>query len=260
MQTVRVGSWEELVQRLWAGSWRSELRRHRPSFAFRGMSASDDLRTSLMRMGEGYWRVEGPMLRAFRKYARGEGSGFHSLWDWLSLAQHHGLPTRLLDWTHSPFVAMHFATCGQADSDGVIWRVDYRRTNARLPKALKRVLAAEEADVFTAEMLERAVTSLSALEALSRRPFALFFEPPSLDARIVNQFALFSLMSNARARMDEWFEASRDQPAMRIVIPARVKGQVRDLLDQGNVNERVLFPGLDGLSEYLKRYYAPATD
>ena len=260
MQTIRVANWEELVQQLWAGSWRADLRRNRPSFAFRGMSATDDLRTSLMRMGAGYWRVEGPMLRAFRKYARGEGGSLSSLWDWLSLAQHHGLPTRLLDWTHSPFVAMHFATCGRPEQDGVIWRVDYRRTNARLPKVLKRVLAGEEADVFTAEMLEHAVASLDALEGLSRRPFALFFEPPSLDARIVNQFALFSLMSSARARMDEWFEASRDEVAIRVVIPAQVKRQVRDLLDQGNVNERVLFPGLDGLSQYLKRYYLPAGD
>jgi hypothetical protein len=77
-----------------------------------------------------------------------------------------------------------------------------------------------------------------------------------LNERIVNQYSLFSLMSRPEARLDEWLE-SKPELARRVVIPAELKWEVRDKLDQSNVTERVLFPGLDGLSRWLARYYAP---
>jgi hypothetical protein len=43
----------------------------------------------------------------------------------------------------------------------------------------------------------------------------------------------------------------------QIVVPAELKWEVRDKLDQANINERTLFPGLDGLSRWLERYYLP---
>ena len=84
----------------------------------------------------------------------------------------------------------------------------------------------------------------------------MFLEPPSLNERIVNQYALFSLMSRAEARLDAWLE-QRPHLVRKVVVPAELKWEVRDKLDQANVTERVLFPGLDGLSRWLKRYYLP---
>jgi len=72
----------------------------------------------------------------------------------------------------------------------------------------------------------------------------------------VNQYAAFSLMNDAGARLDEWLE-QRPEVYKRVVVPARLKWEIRDKLDQANITERMLFPGLDGLSLWLARYYAP---
>jgi hypothetical protein len=74
----------------------------------------------------------------------------------------------------------------------------------------------------------------------------------------VNQYALFSVVSPAEARLDDWLEQHPDLGG-RILIPAELKWEVRDKLDQANITERVLFPGLDGISRWLARYYTPRT-
>src|SRR5512138_2523553 len=99
-----------------------------------------------------------------------------------------------------------------------------------------------------------AFKSLREFDALSREPFVVFLEPPAVDRRILNQLALFSLMSSPSAMLDDWV-ANHPDLCRRVVIPARLKWEIRDKLDQANVNERVLFPGLDGLSRWLTRYY-----
>jgi hypothetical protein len=142
------------------------------------------------------------------------------------------------------------------DEDGVVWIVDYVKAAARLPAALREILDEEGSNTFTAEMLDRAAGSLPELDALAVDEFVVFYEPPSLDPRIANQFAAFSFMSSAAARLDHWLEA-HPELVRRIVVPAGLKGEVRDKLDQANVTERVLFPGLDGLARWLRRHYSP---
>jgi hypothetical protein len=70
----------------------------------------------------------------------------------------------------------------------------------------------------------------------------------------VNQFALFSLPSRASLALETLLESQPDSYAC-IIIPANLKWEVRDKLDQVNITERVLFPGLDGLCDWLKRYF-----
>jgi FRG domain len=259
MEDLRVNSWVELNERLYEGSWNESLNRFRSAFAFRGESNSAyTLKTSLARLTPAPEKIEGHLLRNFRKYALRDAVPDDSVWNWLAVAQHHGLPTRLLDWTYSPFVALHFATVAleNFDVDGVIWCVDFVKSNQLLPTALREVIEQEGSDAFTVDMLSRIAGSIPEFDRLAHDEFVLFIEPPSLDARIVNQFALFSMMSSARSRLDHWLEAHPDL-FRKIIIPSELKWEVRDKLDQANISERVLFPGLDGLSSWLKRYYTP---
>jgi FRG domain len=251
---IRPSSWMELLEEFFTESWRPELRRFRSQFAFRGRNdAAEDLSTSLQRLG-GDAAIEGHLLRNFRKYAQPEAVPFDSVWNWLALAQHHGLPTRLLDWTYSPFVALHFATAdvSRYARDGIVWMVDYVSAQREAPERLLAALRDEGMDVFTAELLATVAPGRRELEELG--DFVVFLEPPSINPRIVNQYALFSLMSRADARLDDWL-AERPALVRRVIVPAELKWEARDKLDQANVTERVLFPGLDGLSRWLGRYY-----
>src|SRR3954471_17176182 len=194
--------------------------------------------SSLVRLSDDYRQLERHLIRNFRKYAHREAPG-PTMWDWLSLAQHHGLPTRLLDWTFSPFVALHFATASWPEDDAVLLAVDCDGVHELVPPTLREPLGRESALVFTTEMLAGCPHHLDEFDDIGRdeEPFALFFEPPSLDERIVNQAAVLSAMSNPTVQMEDWPEAHPDLwRAWR--IPPDVKAEVRERLDQANVNER----------------------
>ncbi len=250
----RVESWQELQDLLYHDSFAPDLNRFRSSYVYRGLEdVSYDLSTSLNRLGESH--LEKHLLRNFRKYSQMEDEK-KSIWNWLAIAQHHGLPTRLLDWTYSPLVALHFATNDFTtfNRDGMIWAINYYDAKKYLPEPLKQIINEEGSHVFTAEMLDKAVKSLTQLRKLKTEDFMVFFEPPSMDQRIVNQYALFSMMSNPDTLLHRWLHSTSIQH-FRIIIPQKLKWEVRDKLDQSNINERVLFPGLDGLATWLKRHY-----
>src|ERR671933_77484 len=229
MKEIRVSSWTELQEELYAGSWHEPLGRFRSDFAFRGMSRADSaLTTSLVRLGGDAHELERHLLRNFRKYAARGEVPVDSVWNWLALGQHHGLPTRLLDWTYSPYVALHFLTANLDlyDVDGTVWCVDYVQMHRLAPEKLRRCLEEEGANVFTTEMLDRVARDLGEYPALG---------------------------------LDEWLRRHPDL-GRRIVVPAELKWEIRDKLDQANVTERVLFPGLDGISRWVARYYTPRAD
>jgi hypothetical protein len=258
---VVVSSWAQLMNALYDIP-RTAFQRYRPDFVYRGVADhSWGLETSLQRLCGDYVNVEGPMLRSFRKYAESGSIPADTLLVRLAVAQHHRLPTKVLDWTVSPKVALHFATAEEEhyDKDGVVWCVDVRQVRDLLPMPLQSILADEHAFLFSVEMLPE-VKTLKDLDAFGIRHggFALFFEPPSLDARIVNQGAIMSVMPGARLCLNDFLE-SYPKIYRRIVVPKELKWEVRDKLDQDNVTGTNAIPGTRRIEQLVEEILWPWT-
>lgn len=260
MQEYVIKSWREISELTLPKHRDPNHHRYRSNFIFRGLPDKDyDLQSTLNRVCGNHLELESALIRNFKKYASDDITHSASIWEILALAQHHGLPTRLLDWSAFPYVAAHFATENLAlyNKDAAIWCLDCANYREYLPTALKSRLEAEPAYTFTTEMLSSVIPTLQDFPKRDdRNPYPVIFEPPSIDQRIINQYAYFSVMSSPEVLISQWLE---DHPELcyRIIIPAELKLEVRDMLDQINISERMIYPGLDGLCQWLKRYYTP---
>jgi hypothetical protein len=88
-------------------------------------------------------------------------------------------------------------------------------------------------------------------------PFACLFEPPTLDARIAAQSAVFTLASSTRQGVRRLPRRARAGGRAHLLRdPAARWRAVRDQLDLVSFDERRLFPDLDGVASQLRRYYS----
>jgi len=259
MKDIIIHNWDELQSIIFKDVWQDNIKRYRSDFIYRGVGdAKFGMQSKLARVCSHNLELEDSLLRNFKKYGYSELSEYSTgFWQVLTLAQHHGLPTRLLDWSYSPLVAAHFATdeIERYDVDGCIYCFDYSKIRDQLPIKMKDMLAQEDTQLFSIEMLESVAKDFDELKSLSNKPFALFFEPASIHNRVVNQYALFSLVTDSSIDIDTILENYPDY-FYRIIIPKEVKLEIRDKLDYINISERMIYPGLDGICKWITRRYA----
>lgn len=265
INTIEIHSLGELVDGATPKAPDPRSGRRRDTGVYRGAAdARAPLLTSLDRLGgvappHTKAGLEEHILRNFIRYARPH-IGMHPANDWEQLvtAQHHGVPTRLLDWTYSPLIAAFFATRPRTDgreTDRVVWRLDWQAVHHafELPPL---ALSSQDLDRLFGETGHFTPWALIG-RGRGERDFALLLEPPSIDQRIVAQAAAFTLCTDTTRSFDAFLEDHQlGRTLTRFVIPADRVALVRDQLDLVGVDERRLFPDLDGVAEAIKRYYA----
>lgn len=259
---VEIRTMEDLFRMVSEQEYREDLGRHRNLFIYRGEpDASFTLSTSLRRHCKDKSGVLEPtMLLNFTKYAVLEEPTIEkSIWNQMILGQHHGLPTRLLDWTFSPMVALHFSmTENDLDlmdaHDSVVWRIDIHELHNMLPEKYRRIIEKYNTTVFSVDMLREVCDSLEQYDADMQDHSLVIIEPPSLDKRIVNQYSFFSIIPDAMQDIVGFLQSHTDLTA-RFVIKKELRWRIRDMLDHQNITERIVYPGMDGLSRWLGRHY-----
>ena len=79
-------------------------------------------------------------------------------------------------------------------------------------------------------------------------------EPPSIDQRIVNQYSFFTVLPKGITKLEEYLDAHTNN-TVKYVIDRSLRWDLRDILDQLNMNERMIYPGIDGIAKWLARHY-----
>jgi hypothetical protein len=167
---------------------------------------------------------------------------------WLLLARHYGLPTRLLDWSSSPLVALYFA-CDNEEEDGCIWAVERTIVNA-VAGVSRRLIAPDEPLMMN--LVERAFTP-GKLSTVPKEHRFVFSGTREIDPRVLAQQASFSIHD------DETDLATAELPTqhewrMKFIVPKNAKPKLRRRLFDLGITKMTLFPDLGALAEDIKSY------
>lgn len=275
--TIRVNSWDE------ACAIGAPLRR----WGFRGQSdESWEPESTLLRAckfygckpewlnNREYWMLR-QFQRRFSAYAGTIPTPASKL-DWLAVMQHYGSATRLVDFSHSFYVAAFFAV-ERSDNDAAVWAVSKSALARRVTQLEDRVDAPddEERNIAHSKFVERHL-------GLSEGPkvpikLAVPVEPEFLHDRLITQQGFFLCPLDLTSTLVENLEASFDPPGkplnvrdeltwetckadldnyavLKIILPHQIHGLAVKDLDRMNINSGTLFPGLDGYARSMAIY------
>jgi hypothetical protein len=206
-------------------------------------------------------KVEAELLRQFKRTFHHYSNRLppeYCVLEWLSLMQHYGAPTRLLDFSYSIYVAAYFAV-EEADSDSAIWAISDTWTlneTIRKLEALKKDNAAQLKSRFS-ETTESIINGLFLNEPFARCVCAV--NPFRLNDRLRIQKGVFlmpgDLCSSFDANLKSMAGYDDSVNCVKLIIPKDLRTEaIRSLFDM-NISRTNLFPGLDGFARSLAVYH-----
>jgi hypothetical protein len=254
-------------------SWRNILRYAKKGCLFRGQrDAIWPLKTALERCCDQQkipamdrFDVEARICREFRRAYHQYGLHIprkKCMLEWLALMQHHGSPTRLLDFTYSIYVAAYFALeYAEAETDSAVWRIRRSRAIEESINLLSRAgkkdayrlgqpYDEQDDELFNKTLLDKSST----LCACPQTPFRL-------NERLRIQMGVFMAPGSVTASFEQNLQAlpghNQGTNVLKIEIPLEFRDDALVQLFDMSISRRTLFPGLDGFAQSLA-VYTPA--
>ncbi|MFN7895012.1 MAG: FRG domain-containing protein [Cyanobacteriota bacterium] len=235
-------------------------------WCFRGQrDAAWGLKTSLERATTRVYNVmaEHTVYRNFTRNAHNYLQAHQipvDLLEWFALMQHHGAPTRLLDWTASPYVACFFAAEDALDENGscAVWAVDTSWCKVEGCHVIRRHLANDPRyKDFKVRSYVWEDSEFRKIFDEEKIPLVMPAEPYRRNERLTIQSGLFLCPGDPNKGFEGNF-GGYDQTALpkhliKVVIPNKLRVEILTDLYYMNINRATLFPGIDGFSQSLKQ-------
>jgi hypothetical protein len=166
---------------------------------------------------------------------------------WLHLAQHYGLPTRLLDWSAIALTALYFVVRDESEFgvDGALWALSAGYLNAQVLDYSRIVIprAAQVKEIAAAAFQDRPVPDLKPVIAISAQ---------ENDIRMLVQNAAFTIHDSP----DDLQQFASPKPILlKFIVPAASKSNLKRWLRAFGASEATLFPDLAALADELKAVF-----
>jgi hypothetical protein len=225
--------------------------RNGPPF-FRGMdNPHDDLLPKIAREEfSKYKNAEFSVFKAFKDLAGKTIDGLNS-WEILSLMRHHGIPTRLLDWTKSFSTALYFAINNlKEDKEVIIWVLNPAVLNELNGRESKQLVAFD--DIKTGGTYIDYEEFIKNKIELKENTKVFFVSPPRKHDRISAQKSYFTLHFDFTP-LNILYKDS--DCLLALPLPKKLIHSARVYFYMNSINEFSLFPDLDGLARFINTEY-----
>lgn len=183
---------------------------------------------------------------------------FDSEWEKMFFMQHYGIPTRLLDWTESPFIALYFAlsSCerssqGKPKHDASFWMLDPAAWNKG---ALKDI---SYNDGILNPNREQVKSYSPNVDLAERKNLPVMIYGTHNSPRIVAQRGMFALFGKSVEPMEKSYKSGEFDPGVlqQVIIPKADRDRIASSLFRKGVSDSTIYPDIHGLSMELKRSF-----
>lgn len=172
-------------------------------------------------------------------------------WEWYFMMQHHGAPTRLLDWTEGALIALYFAVRdNNEDRDAAMWILDPWWLNKLIvgqreviPPGAEIGLSSEDAKRYKRWLPARYSTA-----KLPSKPVAVY--PTHSARRISTQRSCFTIHGSDKEALGI-LAIQADSRIIKVIIPKAAISTIKTQLSVTGIDEVTIYPDLDGLGRYL---------
>jgi len=178
--------------------------------------------------------------------------------EWLSIMQHYGAPTRLLDWTSSFNVALYFATSTLPKTDGVIWYFNCQALQEATPEFDIELTDDEEDETFKNR------DAFISFGKSIKSPSIIAFNNQIKFDRMAAQHSTFTVSDHItidhRSLIGKflWNKHSESNPVNLLTcieIPSNLKSKIREHLSKIGISAGTLFPGVEGLGKTVQEIF-----